>query len=141
MYLPALWITTYIELVVVAFLGGFVSGSFWVTLGPVSADAYDEITISTGRHQEATYVGAIVFFNRIAYIGQALIFIAIHVATGYNPDPNAIQTDLAILGIRIHAGLIPSLLALLSFVIMYKYYDLIGEKQQNVKKKLREMGL
>jgi len=140
-YLPNLWITTLTELIIVAFLGGFVSGSFWVTLGPVSADTYDECTLSTGRHQEGIYTGITAFFNRIALIGQAVIFVIIHVATGYNPEPLAVQTDLAVWGIRIHAGLIPSLLGFISFVIMYKWYDLIGEKQIMVKKKLREMGL
>ncbi len=140
-YLPQLWITTLLEAIIFAFLGGFVAGSFWVTLGPVAADVYDECTISTGKHQEAMYEGIRTFFFRIALIGQAAIFVAVHVATGYNPDPEAVQTDLAIWGIRIHAGLIPSLLGFLAFIIMYKWYDLIGEKQQALKSRLKEMGL
>jgi len=140
-YIPLLFVTTLPQYIIISFFGGFVSGSFWVTLGPVSADAYDEITITTGKHQEATYVGIIVFFNRIALIGQALIFVVIHVATGYDPDPYAKQTPLAILGIRIHAGLIPAILACISYVIMYKWWDLLGEKQINLKRKLRELKL
>ncbi len=140
-YLPQLWITTLTEAIIFSFLGGFVAGSFWVTLGPVTADVYDECTISTGKHQEATYEGIRTLFFRIALIGQAAIFVAIHVATGYNPDPKAVQTPLAIWGIRIHAGLLPSLLGFIAFIILYKYYDLIGEKQKAFKKKLREMGL
>jgi len=140
-YIPNLWITTLTELVILVFFGGLVSGSFWVTLGPVSADTYDENTILTGVHQEGVYTGFTVFFNRLALIGQAVILTIVFVATGYKPDPLAIQTDLAIWGIRIIAGLIPSICGLLAFVIMYKWYDLIGEKQVALKKKLREMGL
>jgi len=140
-YIPNLWITTLTELVILVFFGGLVSGSFWVTLGPVSADTYDENTISTGKHQEAVYTGFTVFFNRLALIAQTIILTIVFVSTEYNPDPLAVQTDQAIWGIRIIAGLIPSLTAFLAFVVMYKWFDLIGEKQVALKKKLREMGL
>jgi GPH family glycoside/pentoside/hexuronide:cation symporter len=140
-YLPQLWITTLTEAVIFAFIGGFVAGSFWVTLGPVAADVNDEITTSTGRHQEATYEGMRTLFYRMAIIGQALFFVVIFVATGYNSDPDAVQTPLAIWGIRMLAGLLPSLCGLIAFIIMYKYYDLIGEKQKALKPRLKEMGL
>ena len=140
-YLPQLWITTLTEAIIFAFIGGFVAGSFWVTLGPVAADVYDECTVSTGKHQEAMYEGIRTLFFRLALISQAAIFVVIHVATGYDPDPKAVQTPLAIWGIRMHAGLLPSLFGFLAFIIMYKYYDLIGEKQVALKQKLKEMGL
>ena len=140
-YLPQLWITTLPEAIIFSVLGGFVAGSFWVTLGPVAADVNDEITTSTGKHQEAMYEGIRTLFYRMALIGQAAIFVVIHVATGYNPDPKAVLTPLAIWGIRMHAGLLPSLFGFLAFIIMYKYYDLIGEKQVALKQKLKEMGL
>jgi GPH family glycoside/pentoside/hexuronide:cation symporter len=140
-YLPYLFISTLFLAVIFSFLGGFVAGSFWVTLGPVQADVYDEVTVSTGKHQEAMYEGIRTLFYRIALIGQAVIFVIVHIATGYNPNPNAVQTDLAVLGIRIHTGLIPSLLGFIAFIIMYKYYDLIGEKQKALKPRLKELRL
>ena len=140
-YLPQLWITTLTEAIIFAFIGGFVAGSFWVTLGPVAADVYDECTVSTGKHQEAMYEGIRTLFFRLSLISQAAIFVVIHVATGYNPNPKAVQTPLAIWGIRIHAGLLPSLLGILAFIIMYKMYDLMGEKQNALKPRLKEMGL
>jgi len=87
------------------------------------------------------YEGIRTLFYRIAFIAQAAIFVVIHVATGYNPDPKAVQTPLAIWGIRIHAGLLPSLLGIIAFIIMYKMYDLMGEKQNALKPRLKEMGL
>ena len=140
-YLPALWMTTLPEAIIFGFCGGFVAGAFWVTVGPTQADVYDESTISTGKHQEASYEGIRTFFYRIAYIGTATIIVIVHLTTGYNPDPNAVQTDLAIWGIRIHAGLIPSLINFIAFFIMYKWYDLYREKRVVIQKKLREMGL
>jgi Na+/melibiose symporter-like transporter len=140
-YLPQLWITTLFEAIMFSFLGGFVAGSFWVTLGPVAADVNDEITTQTGKHQEAMYEGIRTLFYRLAYIIQAVIFVLVHVATGYDPDPNAVQTPLAVWGVRIHAGLIPSICGILAFIIMYKYYDLVGEKQSALKPRLKKMGL
>ena len=138
---PILWITTIEEAVFFAFTGGTAIGAFTLSIGPVSADVYDECTITDGKHQEAMYEGIRTFFFRFALIFQAVIFTVVHLLTAYNPDPQAIQTPLAILGIRIHMGLIPALLNLTAFFILLKWYDLEGEKKLAVKKKLRELGL
>jgi len=139
--IPLLWITTIEEAVFFAFTGGTAIGAFTLSLGPVSADVYDECTVTDGKHQEAMYEGIRTFFFRFALIFQAVIFTVVHLFTAYNPDPQAIQTPLAILGIRIHMGLIPALLNLTAFFILVKWYDLEGEKKLAVKKKLRELGL
>jgi len=140
-YLPGLWITTLGEAILFQFLGGIVGGAFWVTLGPVVADVYDECTISTGKHQEATYEAFRAFFNRLAFALVGILIPIIQIITGYDPNPLAVQTPLAIIGLRIQRALIPSLLALLAFIIMHRWYNLVGEKQVAVKKKLKEMGL
>jgi len=72
---------------------------------------------------------------------QALIFVIVHVATGYNPDPNAVQIPLAVWGVHIHRGLIPSLCAITAFILMTIWYDLYREKRVVIQNKLREMGL
>ena len=138
---PILWITTLGEAMFFSFMGGIAIGAFTLSLGPVSADVYDECTITDGKHQEAMYEGIRTFFFRFALIFQAVIFTVVHLLTAYNPDPQAIQTPLATLGIRIHMGLIPALLNLTAFFILLKWYDLEGEKKLAIKKKLRELGL
>ena len=140
-YLNYLWVTTLTHVIITGFIGGFMAGCYWTNMGPVNSDVFDECTISMGKHQEAIYTSIRTFFYRIALIAQAAIFVAVHVATGYDPNPTATQTPLAQWGIRIHAGLIPSILSLLAFIIMSKYYNLIGEKQETLKVKLKEMGL
>ncbi len=139
--IPRLWINTLEEAVFFAFTGGTAIGAFTLSIGPVSADVYDECTITDGKHQEGMYEGIRTFFFRFALIFQAVIFTVVHLLTAYNPDPQAVQTPLAILGIRIHMGLIPALLNLTAFFILVKWYDLEGEKKLAVKKKLRELGL
>ena len=56
--------------------------------------------------------------------------------TGYNQDPTATQTALAIWGIRIHRGLIPMIFCLVAGVVMLIGYDLKGEKLYNLKNSL-----
>jgi Na+/melibiose symporter-like transporter len=141
MFLPALWMTTLLEAIIFAFLGGIFSGAFWLTIAPTGADTNDENTVIAGKHQEGTLAGIRTFFLRFALIFQAVVFTVVHIATGYNPNPKAVQTPLAVWGIRIHMGLIPSILALIAFFIMMRWYDLEGEKKLSIKHKLKEMGL
>ena len=101
----------------------------------------DEVTLATGKHQEATLQGIHNFFTRIAVILQAVIIATIHIATGYSPNPHAVQTPNALWGIRIHMALIPAICHLLAGIIILLFYDLKGEKQKVLKNKLRELGL
>ncbi len=139
--LPILWITTLEEAIFFSFIGGMAFGAFTLSLGPVAADVYDECTISDGKHQEAMYEGIRTFFFRFGLIFQAIIFTIVFTVTAYNPDPDAIQTPLAIWGLRIQMGLIPSILFIAAFFVMRKYYDIDDEKKLGIKGKLREMGL
>jgi GPH family glycoside/pentoside/hexuronide:cation symporter len=140
-YLPMLWITTLFEAIIYASLAGIIGSAFWITLGPITADVNDENTITTGKHQEGVLQGIRTFFLRFALIFQAVILTVVHIATGYNPDPKAIQTPLAIWGIRIYMGLIPSVLCFIAFIIMILWYDLNGERKISIKQKLKDMGL
>jgi Na+/melibiose symporter-like transporter len=77
----------------------------------------------------------------MAFIFQVIILVLIHITFGYNPDPEAKQTALAIWGIRVHMALIPAILAIVAFFIVLKWYDLKGEKKQAIQTKMKEMGL
>ena len=140
-YLPLLWITTIGEAIIFAFFFGILSAGFWLMIIPIATDCYDEIAIKMGKRQDATLVGIRTFFYRIAFIIQGIIIAGIHIATAYNPDPHAMQTDLAIWGIRVHMALIPMIFMLFASFLVYKWYDLKGEKKQAMIAKLREMGL
>ena len=140
-FLPALWITTLLETIIMAFFRGFFLGAVGLSLRPALADVNDENTLAGGKHQEGTLAGIRTFFFRTALIFQAFILAIVHLTTGYNPDPHAIQTPLAIWGIRIHTGLIPFSLGLIGFIIIVKWYDLETEKTITIKKKLKQLGL
>jgi len=137
---PAMWITTLWEAILWSFIGGIAFGGAALMIGPIAADVYDECTAETGKHQEAMFEGIRTFVLRFALIIQAAVFTTVHIFTGYNPDPKALQTPLAQLGIRIHMALIPAILILIAFLIMLKY-DLEGEKRESIKRIMKEKGL
>jgi hypothetical protein len=56
----------------------------------------------------------------MAIISQAIIFVFLYIVTGYNLDPKAIQTPLALWGKNYQASLIPSHYILIAFIVMYK---------------------
>jgi GPH family glycoside/pentoside/hexuronide:cation symporter len=138
---PGMWITTLWETILFQFLGGIAFGGFVIMIGPSTADVNDEFTVKTGRHQEGMLAGIRTFFFRFALIFQAIILTIVHVITGYNPDPHAVQTPLAQWGIRMHLALIPSSLTLIGFFIIYFFYDLKGEKKEFIKSQLRQLKL
>lgn len=140
-FLPILWITTIEETVVFGFIYGFFAGCVIIMFVPIASDCYDEISTFTGTRDEATLQGIRNFFITITYLVYGPIIAIVHIAFGYNPDPSATQTPLAIWGIRVHMGLIPMILMCLAFFIAYKWYDLEGEKKQEVIAKLKSMGL
>lgn len=139
--IPYLWITTLEEAIILSCVRGAVDCSSAIVILMVFSDVYDEITLVTGKHQEATLLGIRMFFIRTSIIFQAIIITWVHIATGYNPDPHAVQTPLAVWGIRVQAALIPMICLFLSSLVIFLFYDLKREEQQALKRKLREKGL
>lgn len=140
-YLPVLWITTIWEATIFAFLGAIPFAAYTLMLMPVASDTMDEVAITMGRRQDGTLQGIRNFFFRIAIVVQGIVITSVHIITGYNPDPKAVQTPLAVWGVRIHAGLIPALIMFAMSFILYKWYDLEGNNKTAMVKKLKEMGL
>ncbi len=119
---------------------GISFGAYVSVLFSLYADTNDEVVNAAGRHVEATMVGIRNFFFRVAYLTTGVIIAGVHLATGYVPGASQ-QTDLALLGIRIHTGGIPALFCLIGAIIMYKFYDLKGEKREQMVASLRKQGL
>lgn len=139
--IPYLWITSLEEAIIFSVFRGFADATVYIVVLMILSDVYDEVTLATGKHQEATLQGINSFFARIAVIFQVVIITLVHIITGYNPDPLAEQNATAIWGIRIHMALIPIICCLLAALIIINFYDLKGEKQKTLKQKLRERGL
>ena len=130
-----------VSFIIFSVLRGIAQSCIIFAVISIGADTYDEVTLSCGRHQEATLHGIRNLFVRSSLLFAALIVGWIHIITGYSQDPNAVQTSLAIWGIRIHRALIPMILCFTACVLFLLFYDLSGEKKIAMKAKLREKGL
>jgi len=99
-------------------------GSACVLLS-VIGDTMDEVCLKAGRHVEATLAG---------------IRTLIHLATGFVPGAEQ-QTPLAIWGIRLHTSVFSMIFCLLAAFIVFKFYDLKGEKRELQIAALKKRGL
>ncbi|MFX1375816.1 MAG: MFS transporter [Promethearchaeota archaeon] len=125
---------------IVVSLTGMASAMFTIMISPVLADCYDEFTVKTKKHHEATLIGVRNFFLRISITIQSVIVAFIHSFTYYNP--NALNHDMkALFGLRIIQGLLPSLFCIIAAFIFYKWFDLKGKKKEEMIKRLNELGL
>ena len=133
--------TTLEETIILAFFRGIAGSCVMVMSMPIVSDGYDEVTLACERHQEASLRSIRTLFLRSSVIFQALIIGLIHIYLGYDAKPDAIQTPSAILGIRIHAGLIPAILCFFAGVMMVFWYDLKKDNRIIMQRKLRDKGL
>ncbi|MBA7662397.1 hypothetical protein ES703_70426 [subsurface metagenome] len=139
-FLSSMWITTVIEFYIWNFIGGLAFGAMGCVVMSIAADVNDEVTNACERHQEAALIGIRNFFYRFAFLLVGIILAGTHILTGYAPGA-ASQTDLAQLGVRIHAGLFSAIFSFVAGFMVLKFYDLKGEKREQLMASLREKGL
>ena len=135
--IPIIFVSDLIGVIVVFFLVGVGLGGFWIAYLPFFGDVMDEISLSSGRRNTGVYMGIRTFFSRFIIIIQTVVFIGIHNLTGFIPDQVA-QSPEAVFGIRIHAAIIPFIAVLVGCFILWKFYDIKGEKKKNMIEKLAE---
>ncbi len=136
----ATFLPTLASMMVAAIFLGVGMAGFKVGITPCIGDSLDEVLITHRKHLEGSYMGLLIFFLRLALIIQAFIFLIVHLLTGFDPYSET-QTPSAILGIRLHFGLIPALLFLIGIVLFYNFYDLTPQKTKEIKMKIKELGL
>ncbi len=145
-YLPFLFISNdipnfYLLVIIFSVISGIFYSGEVIMLMPVASDTYDLVSSNVGRRVDATLVGVRTFFFRISFIIVAVVIGVLHLATGYDPNPYATQTLVAMWGIRIHAYLIPALMLIIMGIIFRKHYTLEGAEKEALVKKLKDMGL
>ena len=140
MTLPIIFVNSLIFLIITAATIGFAGGIFFVMQDAVFADVVDETVILDGDRREGTYFGIKIFLSRLSGIVVALSIALVHIATGFNPRATE-QTPLALIGIRIHIGVIPVISLLIGGFIFWKFYDLTPERSKEIHVKIKELGL
>ncbi len=106
----------------------------------ISSDTFDEVNNACGRHVEAGIVGIQYFLLRISFLIAGIIIAVTHILTGYVPGAET-QTDLALLGIRLHYGLFSTIFCIIGAIILFKYYDLYGDKREQLMASMKKKGL
>ena len=139
-YLSALWMTTLTHLIIVYAFYGVAQGAHSTVTFAMIADVNDEVVNAAERHIEGTLGGVRTFFARVAYIAIGVIVVGIHLATGYIPGAST-QTPLALMGIRIHYGAVPALFESIAAILMIKFYDIKGEKREQIMASLKAKRL
>jgi len=139
-YISSLWVTTLTHLIILYAFYGVVTGAQSSVMYAMIADTNDEVVNAAGRHVEGTLGGIRTFFVRIAYIATGAIIAGVHLATGYIPGAST-QTPLALMGVRIHYGGVPALFEGIAAIIMIKFYDIKGEKREQIMASLKAKRL
>jgi GPH family glycoside/pentoside/hexuronide:cation symporter len=138
--IPALFVRTLIFALVLVALLGFAQGATTFVRWPIFSDIIDEASLVDGKRQEGVYQGVFVFFDRIAFVLQPIIFTVMHILTRFDPEADT-QTFIAQQGILAAMFWIPGLIMLTACLIFWKVYDLTPEKTLSIKNKLKELKL
>lgn len=134
------FISDYIGYYIAISLTGMGASMFTIMLSPVIADCYDEFTVKTKKHHEATLIGVRNFFLRISVTIQSFIVAFVHSFTLYNPN-DTVHGIKALIGLRLIQSIFPFLICIIGAVLFFKWFDLKGSKKKEIMKKLKEMGL
>ena len=135
--IPLYFVSDLVGVIIVFFLVGVGLGGFWMAYLPFFGDVMDDLYLKSGKRNTGVYMGIRTFFTRFIIIIQTIFFIGIHNLTGYLPN-QVEQSTRAILGIKIHAVIIPVIVVLIGCFILWKFYDIKGEKKKIMIEKLAE---
>jgi Na+/melibiose symporter-like transporter len=141
LFVPFLFTQNIIQHTIFVFIVYMVYSGEVIMLMPVASDTYDEVASKLEMRGDAMLVGVRNFFFRVAFIVVAVALGGIHILTLYDPNPAATQTPEAILGIRIHAALIPAIMYIIMGLIFKKYYTLEGAEKEALVKRLKDLGI
>jgi len=123
----------------VAFFG-FGLGAFWILNQIIQADMFDERAVLTGTDQRGATIGVLGFLGRFGRFIQIGMFTFIHIITGFDPQSST-QTPLALFGLRLHMAILPAIIFAVVTLIWWKFWPLTTKRIEEVKAKLKELGI
>ncbi|MHA1254906.1 MAG: MFS transporter [Promethearchaeota archaeon] len=115
-------------------------GGYWVMYRVIFGQVIDESVAINEKRQEGTYNGIKIFFSRASGVIQVVTIALVHEFTGFSSGAST-QTDLALIGIRLHMGLIPAIIMAIGLLVFWKFYDITPEKAEQFKQRIIEIGL
>ena len=125
---------------IVVFIWGMGLGGYWVMYRVIFGQVIDESIAINEKRREGTYNGVRIFFSRASGVIQVVTIAIVHGLTGFSSGAST-QTDLALIGIRLHMGLIPAIIMAIGLIVFWKFYDITPEKAEQFKQRIIEIGL
>lgn len=113
------------------------NAAFWILSNPIFGNVIDEYELKTGNRNEGTFMGINAIF--ITPNKQIMIFLFTLIISfmGYN-GAAVNQTESAVQGIQLGTALVPIILLIIGFLILF-FFPLRGEKLKEVKKEIKEI--
>jgi GPH family glycoside/pentoside/hexuronide:cation symporter len=118
---------------------GFVMANYWALMTIYFSEVLQERMVMTRSPIRGTAVGVQALFSRLSRGVQIGIFALVHILTGFQ-EGSATQTELAKIGIRLHMGIIPSIILAVCVLIFYLKHPLTPEVMQDIQRQLKEAG-
>jgi GPH family glycoside/pentoside/hexuronide:cation symporter len=132
--------TNLIIVVIITLLWAMGLGGYWIMYRVIFGEVIDESVVINEKRREGTYNGVRIFFSRAAGVIQVVTIAIVHHVTGFNSGAST-QSDLALIGIRLHMGLIPAMIMLVGLLVFWKFYDITPEKATVLKDKIIALKL
>ena len=147
---PLSFFQTDIDLFIMLFILGIAMGSMWAFFYTIiEASVIDDFVAKTKKNQKGVLLGMSALLGRLVATIDEAILALVHSATGF---PEGVTTfteletllgadlGLALLGLRLLFGIIPSVILLIGTLIFWKFFPLTQDKVLENKKILEELG-
>ena len=114
-------------------------GGLLVMMTPTFSDVIDESVVLTNKRSEGLFSGFRFLAMNFGRVLSIIILAVVHEITGFIEE-GAVgdQPVNAILGIKLHTGVIPGIVLLISVIVFWIFYDLTPKKTEKIKKELKE---
>ncbi len=137
---PFLLVQDLMQSIIGALILGMAMSAPWTLMAPTFSDVIDEVVVKMKSRNEGIFFGFRTFFGRLSVVIQALSFGLIHFLSGFDPGA-AVQTDIALLGLRVQMMVVPALFYLAGCLCMWRVFNITPEKARSNKAELAALGL
>jgi GPH family glycoside/pentoside/hexuronide:cation symporter len=148
-FIPMIFARTIPAWIASLFFFGIALGNQWFIDPPTMGDVIDDAVARTGRRDTSVYYSLQSLFYKLGQTSVAAVIGGVHIVTGFVSGAARLEDliaksptpDLALMGIRIHAAVVPAGIMLVCTVLFWILYDLTPDKVAENRHKLEEMGM
>jgi GPH family glycoside/pentoside/hexuronide:cation symporter len=136
------FLTNMTMLYVLLAIQGLGVGGLLVMMTPTFSDVIDESVVLTKQRNEGLFGGFRFLAMNFGRVISIIILAVVHEVTGFIEQGSVESQPLgAILGIKLHTGVIPGIFMLIGVIVFWIFYDLKPEKTEKIKQDLKNLEL